>query len=135
MSSAIDPKFTPLFEEAYYIWFTTVRPDGMPQPTPVWFVWDGDTFLIYTMPSSQKAKNFEANPHVALSYNNDAAGEQYVVVMGEAKVDSTAPLPSKNAAYVAKYAAGITRIGMTLESFDATYHLALRVTPTKMRGE
>src|SRR5918992_1573107 len=29
-------------------WLTTVRPDGMPQPAPVWFHWDGETLLIFT---------------------------------------------------------------------------------------
>ena len=36
------------------IWLTTVRRDGMPQPTPVWFLWDGDTFLIYSQPNTRK---------------------------------------------------------------------------------
>lgn len=27
-------------------WLTTVRADGQPQSVPVWFLWDGDTFLI-----------------------------------------------------------------------------------------
>ena len=28
------------------IWLTTVGPDNTPQPSPVWFFWDGETFLI-----------------------------------------------------------------------------------------
>ena len=28
------------------IWLTTVDGQGMPQPSPVWFVWDGSTILI-----------------------------------------------------------------------------------------
>ena len=30
------------------IWLTTVTPEGEPQPSLVWFWWDGDTFLIYS---------------------------------------------------------------------------------------
>ena len=33
------------------IWITTVRVDGTPQPTPVWFIWDGETILIYPCPA------------------------------------------------------------------------------------
>ena len=31
-------------------WLTTVRADGQPQSVPVWFLWDGDAFLIYSQP-------------------------------------------------------------------------------------
>ncbi len=27
------------------IWLTTVNPDLTPQPSPVWFLWDGETLL------------------------------------------------------------------------------------------
>ena len=29
-------------------WLTTVRPDGQPQSVPVWFLWDGEGFLVYS---------------------------------------------------------------------------------------
>ena len=41
------------------IWLTTVRPDGRPEPSPVWFLWDGETFLIYSQNSSKVALNFD----------------------------------------------------------------------------
>ena len=28
-------------------WLTTVRPDGQPQSVPVWFLCNGETFLIW----------------------------------------------------------------------------------------
>ena len=28
------------------IWLTTVRSDGQPQSVPVWFLWNGESFLI-----------------------------------------------------------------------------------------
>ena len=33
--------------EEHLIWLTTVDAFGTPQPNPVWFLWDGDTVLIY----------------------------------------------------------------------------------------
>src|SRR5688572_18541946 len=30
------------------IWLTTIDRKGTPQPRPVWFIWDGESFLIYT---------------------------------------------------------------------------------------
>lgn len=29
------------------IWLTTVRPDGSPVPTPVWFFWNGESFRMW----------------------------------------------------------------------------------------
>ena len=42
-------------ENAYYVWLTTVRADGMPQPTPVWFIWnkDTDTVVMFSEPASR----------------------------------------------------------------------------------
>ena len=52
MSIVIPEKFDEIIEKSEFIWFTTVREDGMPQPTPVWFVRDGDSFVIYSMPNA-----------------------------------------------------------------------------------
>jgi PPOX class probable F420-dependent enzyme len=38
------------------IWLTTVAPDGTPQPTPVWFVWDGTgSVLMYSQAGTGEA--------------------------------------------------------------------------------
>lgn len=134
MSTEISEKYAQMIEKSQFIWFTTVRADGMPQPTPVWFVRDGDTFLIYTTPGSQKAKNISANPHVALGLANEDAGDVFIV-QGEAAVDSLTPLPTQHAAYFGKYKDGITEIGMTPESFDQTFTLPIRITPKLVRGD
>ena len=54
------------------IWLTTVRGDGTPQPSPVWFLWDGETFLIYSQPGAPKVRNIARSPKVALHLNGDA---------------------------------------------------------------
>src|SRR6266567_8780789 len=38
------------------VWFTTVRPDGRPHTVPVWFLWDGETFLIFSQPGNLKIR-------------------------------------------------------------------------------
>jgi PPOX class probable F420-dependent enzyme len=40
--------------EEMIIWLTTVRSGGQPQSVPVWFLWEGETFLIYSQPGRQK---------------------------------------------------------------------------------
>src|SRR3970040_2306872 len=62
------------------IWLTTVRKDGMPQPVPVWFWWDGGTVLIFTQPGSQKLRNLEHNAKAALHLDSNGRGGGYVVL-------------------------------------------------------
>src|SRR5947209_16378723 len=53
------------------IWFTTVRADGRPHTVPVWFLWDGETFLIFSQPGNLKIRNLQRNPHITLALPPD----------------------------------------------------------------
>jgi general stress protein 26 len=57
-------------------WLTTVRADGQAQSSPVWFLWDGESFLVYSQPHVQKVRNLAANPKVSLHLGDDGAGIQ-----------------------------------------------------------
>jgi PPOX class probable F420-dependent enzyme len=133
MSVAIDPKFDEIIANSVFVWFTTVRADGMPQPTPVWFVRDGDSFIIYTIAGSHKTRNFSDNPKVSLSWANQDAGN-FCVVMGEVKVDDSIPPANVQPAYIAKYRDAIAEIGFTPETFIETWSVPLRITPVHVRG-
>src|SRR4051794_5986893 len=112
MAAEISPEFAERLRSAEYVWFTTVREDSMPQPTPVWFIWQDDTFLIFSMPDAQKVKNIRANPKVALGYSGSSDASDYLVIMGEARIVEGAPLANQVPAYLEKYAEGIKNIGM-----------------------
>jgi PPOX class probable F420-dependent enzyme len=116
------------------IWLTTVRADLTPQPSPVWFFWDGQTFLIYSQPNQQKLRNIQHNPKVALHLDGDGMGGNIVVFTGQARVAIDARPANEVDEYVQKYRRAIARIGMTPESFAHTYSVPLQVTPTKLRG-
>lgn len=116
------------------IWLTTVDAHGAPQPNPVWFVWDGETLLIYSQPTSHRLRHLALNPIVSLNFDGDEWGDDIVVIAGEARVDPSAPPATAIPAYLAKYREGIKQIEMTPESFDQSYSVAIRVTPTKVRG-
>ena len=116
-------------------WLITVGADGTPQPSPVWALQDEDgTFLIYSRPDTPKLANVAARPRVALHMDGDGRGGDIVIVTGEARIDGAAPAADRVPAYVTKYKEGIRRIGMTPESFARAYSVALRVTPTRLRG-
>jgi PPOX class probable F420-dependent enzyme len=92
-------------------WLTTVRPDGRPQSVPIWFLWDGETFLIYSQPGRQKLKNIGKNPRVGLNLNSDAHGGGVVRTEGKAEIVEDAPPATEVGEYLEKYRDAIARIG------------------------
>lgn len=121
-------------QEEWIIWLTTVGPDGVPQPSPVWFLWEEPTLLIYSQPNTPKLRNIGRYPQVALNFDGDGNGGNIIVFNGTAELDPSAPPADQIGAYVAKYEQAIKRIGMDPASFAQTYSVALRVTPTRLRG-
>src|SRR6478672_6472584 len=115
--------------EETIIWLTTVRRYGTPQPAPVWFLWDGESVLMYSRPNQQKQRNIERSPKVSLHFDGDGHGGDIIVITGEARVVPDAPLATDVPEYVAKYAAPIKRIGMDAASFAQAYSVAIRITP------
>lgn len=133
-STAYGARVERRLREEWIIWLTTVRADGVPQPSPVWFLWDGESFLIYSQAGRQKLRNIRVNPRVALSFDSDGRGGNIVVFDGEAAVVADAPPATDVPAYLEKYAQAIERINMTPEQFAASYDVAIRVRPSRVRG-
>jgi PPOX class probable F420-dependent enzyme len=116
-------------------WLTTVRRDGLPQPSPVWFLWDGeDTFFLFSQPDAQKLRNIRRNPRVSLNLDGDGSGGDIVIVSADAEIDEQAPAAHEVPAYVAKYGWGFERLRMTAEQFAATYSVPVRLRATRLRG-
>lgn len=115
-------------------WLTTVDSQGTPQPRPVWFYWDGESFLIYSRPDTAKLRHMAANPQVAFHLDGDGLGGDIVVFTGRSEVAADAPTADQHSAYVEKYTSGFQRINMTAAQFADTYHVAIRVFPLHLRG-
>jgi PPOX class probable F420-dependent enzyme len=121
-------------KEERIIWLTTVNSNGVPQPRPVWFLWDGETFLVYSQPNTYKLDHIVRNPQVALNLDGDGQGGDIVVFTAETRLDSEAPPANEVPEYVEKYQAGFKRIGMSAGEFANTYSVALQITPINLRG-
>ena len=121
-------------QEEPIAWLVTVQPDGMPQPVPVWFLWESETFLIYSRPATPKLRNIARNPRVALHLDGNGRGGDIVVVTGEASVSEGEPPADRVPAYVVKYAELIELNGWTPQSFAEDYSVALRVRFGSLRG-
>lgn len=119
----------------YVIWLTTVDSTLVPQPRPVWFIWDAGSFLIFSKPKAHKVSHILKNPNVALHFNTDDTGDKHVIVFtGQASIDADCPPAHKVSAYLKKYKSGILGLDMTLEEFSREYSRAIRIIPTDVRG-
>jgi PPOX class probable F420-dependent enzyme len=120
----------------YFVWLTTVDSTGTPQPRPVWFIWENDSFLIFSQAKAHKLKHLQKNPQVSLHFNTeDEKGEKRLVIFtGTAIIDKDCPPANKIRAYMRKYKQGIKDLNAIPEQFSGEYSVALRITPTNVRG-
>ncbi|MFL5734536.1 MAG: TIGR03667 family PPOX class F420-dependent oxidoreductase [Chloroflexia bacterium] len=116
------------------IWLTTVGADGTPQPNPVWFLWDGASVLVYSLPHAGRVANIKRNPRVSLNLDGNGRGGDIIVITGEARIVEEEPPADRNTVYVDKYKEYIERSFKTPEYFASQYSLPLRITPRKVRG-
>lgn len=74
---------------------STVREDGSPHITPIWFVLDGDSFVFNTGKDTVKGRNLARDGRVALCVDDDQPPFSYVVLQGRAEIseDLDAMLP------------------------------------------
>ena len=102
------------------IWLATVRADGRPHLTPVWFAWHNEKVYACIEAGSVKAGNIRQNPRVSLALEN---GSQPVIGEGIAALVSP-PWPEPVVAiFQAKYDWDITT--------DGQYDTLVEITPVK----
>ena len=115
-------------------WLTTVDPNGQPQASAIWFLWDAGEVLIYSGKRAPRNGNLADNRRVAFNLHTDAGGDDYLTMEGTARLDpGGTPVPSQNAPYLAKYASMIAGYDLTPEYFDVEYPVVVRITPTRWR--
>jgi PPOX class probable F420-dependent enzyme len=114
------------------IWLSSVRPDGRAHLVPVWFLWDGAAILIFSKPAAQKVRNLRHNPQVMLALDSADEGEDVVLLEGRAELLGNGAPQSTLPEYAEKYAALLTRIGITAASMAAEYTQTIRVTVERL---
>jgi F420H(2)-dependent biliverdin reductase len=65
------------------LWLCTVRPDGSPHVTPIWFVWYDAAFWCCTMSDAVKTRNLTLDPRLSVALED---GTDPVVAEGRAKL-------------------------------------------------
>jgi len=122
--------------DEHLIWLTTVDTKGMPQPTPVWFLWDEatSTILIYSRADAKRLAHIQQNPRVALNFDGNGSGGDIIVITGQAQVSTDDPPADQLPSYVEKYRNFIVRSYSTPEQIASVYSVALRIHPSAIRG-
>jgi PPOX class probable F420-dependent enzyme len=113
------------------IWLTTVRPDNRPHMVAVWFLWDGEKFLIFSQPNTQKLRNLRHNSHVTLALDDTHGGGDVIVIDGEAELLTNPDVNVTLAGFAQKYDAFFKRMGSDAASMAKSYSQGIRITPTK----
>jgi PPOX class probable F420-dependent enzyme len=143
MTSVLPSPETPFGErvarrlrEELIVWLTTTGADGTPQPNPVWYFWDVEhqSMLIYSLSDASRLEHLRRSPRVALNFDGNGQGGDIIVITGDARVSSDDPPADLHPAFSEKYQDFIARSFGTPAAFAAKYSVALRVTPTKVRG-
>lgn len=114
------------------VWLISVRPDGRPHAVAVWFLWDGETFLIFSKPKNQKVRNLRNNANVVLALDDTHKGDDPITVEGTATLLEPGEVDIALSAYAEKYKDDIKDLGFTPEQMAKEYSQPIRITPTRV---
>jgi PPOX class probable F420-dependent enzyme len=114
-------------------WMTSVNPDGMPQSSPIWFLWRDGVVIVYSHIRAPRNANIEANPLVSFNLNTDPDGEDVVTMEGQARIDLSLPPSSADSEFQAKHRHMLERYGWTAEWLAENYPVPIVITPTRWR--
>jgi PPOX class probable F420-dependent enzyme len=131
------PVLTPGVEEflkqPHVAALATLRANGRPHVTPVWYEFDGREFTISTMRETQKAKNVSAKGFAALTVFTDEMPYRQVTVEGTAQVGG--PIDNVWRERVAmRYLGDAAGRAYVRESFELDV-VAIRLRPVKWHIE
>lgn len=88
-------------DDSTHAWVTTVRPDGSPHTTPVWFLLRRGSFWFASARTNVKVRNLRRDPRVSVAL--DGTGRSPWVAEGEALLHGIGEHPEPVRRLAAKY--------------------------------
>jgi PPOX class probable F420-dependent enzyme len=128
------PDIQARLDEELIIWLTTVNSAGQPQISPVWFLVEDESIVVFSLANTPRTRNIAANPRVSLNLNSTATGGEVVIIEGRAEIVEDGRPADEDEAYVTKYEEAMADLGMSAESFAADYPVRIHVLPTRLRA-
>ncbi len=124
-AAAVPPSHADLLERPLFAHLATVRPDGAPMSSVMWFAWDGDRLRITHTKTRQKFANLAQDPRLALSIADPDDGYRSLEVRGV--VDSVQDDDDRASFYKDLQ----HRYGMDYEVTDTDVRVIITIRPTK----
>jgi PPOX class probable F420-dependent enzyme len=110
----------------------TVRADGRPHITPVWFLLDGDALVFTTHETSVKALDLRRDPHISLCMDDEAPPFAYVIIEGTVALSEDSDELLRWATRIGGKYMGADRAEEYGKRNGVPGELIVRVTPTKI---
>jgi PPOX class probable F420-dependent enzyme len=116
------------------VWLTIVDASGIPQPNPVWFLWEGgESVLVYSQPAAARLRHARLRPAVSLNFNNGNGHRDLVVLTGVLGASDAGPALD-NPSFMAKYGSHMDSIGMDRGWYSRTFTQPSRIRLCATRG-
>jgi PPOX class probable F420-dependent enzyme len=122
--SEVPASYEDLLERPIFAHLATVRPDGSPQSSVMWFAWDGSRIRLTHTSTRQKFANLSREPRVALSIADPDDQYRFIEVRGT--VESIEADPGAEF-----YRSLQRRYGMEYEITDADVRVIITITPDR----
>lgn len=118
------------------IWLSTVDAQGFPHIVPIWFVWDGEAFLVFSKPHARKVQAIRRQARVALALGEPRDDFDVQLIEGHATLLAASAAevlsdPVIGREHARKYAAELFVLGLDRPEYAATYSAVVRVVPTR----
>jgi PPOX class probable F420-dependent enzyme len=114
-----------LLENPTFAHLATVRPDGSPQSSVMWFAWDGERIRMTHTKTRQKFRNLADEPRVALSIVDPDDAYRFLEVRG------TVESIEDDDAEASFYQSLQKRYGQSYRISDADVRVILTIRPDK----
>jgi PPOX class probable F420-dependent enzyme len=123
MTVDLPPSHADLLERPLFAHLATIRPDGSPQSSVMWFAWDGRRVRFSHTSTRQKYRNLLADGRV--SFHVQDPGNAYRTLEVRGRVESMEPDPDATF-----YRQLQRRYGSDVPVLDADVRVVITVEPT-----
>ena len=86
MAELSQQEISDILAEPHLCHLATVRPDGRPHVTPIWYIEVNGKAFVMAGANSVKFRNVRRNPKVSLSIGTDQRPYKYVVLEGDGRI-------------------------------------------------
>jgi PPOX class probable F420-dependent enzyme len=122
--SEVPASHVDLLERPLFAHLATVRPDGAPQSSVMWFAWDGSRIRMTHTRTRQKFANLAREPRVAISVADPDAPYRFLELRGTVEKIEDDP----GAEF---YRSLQRRYGMDYEVTDADVRVVITIRPER----